>query len=92
MLDLGAAVRVGRVVLDWETAYGKSYSIEASVDKGSWKELYRTDEGKGGIEQITFQPVTARYIRLYGRARGTPWGYSLPSLEVYPPLPEEWGQ
>jgi hypothetical protein len=84
MLDLGAAIPVSRIALDWEAAYGKSYSIQASVDKGSWEELYRTDEGKGGVEQITFRPVTARYIRLYGRARGTPWGYSLYSFDVYP--------
>jgi hypothetical protein len=83
MLDFGAAVPVGRIVLDWETAYGRSYSIESSVDKGSWKEVYRTDGGKGGTEQITFEPVTARYIRLTGRARGTPWGYSLYSFDVY---------
>ncbi len=83
MLDLGAAVPVSRIALDWETAYGKSYSIEASVDRGSWKELYRTDEGKGGAEQIRFQPLTTRYIRLNGRARGTPWGYSLYSFAVY---------
>ena len=38
-VDLGSAQPVGRVVLDWETAYGRSYRIEVSGD-GTRKERF----------------------------------------------------
>jgi beta-galactosidase len=85
MLDLGAPLRVGRVVLDWENACGKSYSIESSLDGEKWTENYRTDDGKGGVEELTLTPVTARYVRMFGRTRATEWGYSLYAFEAFPP-------
>jgi beta-galactosidase len=37
------------------------------------------------VENITFAPVSARYVRMYGTARATPYGYSLYEFEVYGP-------
>lgn len=45
-LDLGAVQRVSRVVLVWENAYGQAFTIELSADGASWKEVYRTADGK----------------------------------------------
>ena len=84
-LDLGSPLRVARVILDWENAFGKSYSVESSMDGETWTELYRTDDGKGGVEEIRFPPVNARYVRLFGRTRATEWGYSLYAFDVFPP-------
>jgi hypothetical protein len=72
------------VQLAWETACGKSYSIQVSDDGTNWKDVYTTDAGSGGIENISFTPVTARWIRMYGTARCTPYGYSLWEFRVFP--------
>ncbi len=83
MVDLGKPQTISRVVLDWENAYGKSHRIQVSTDKRTWTDAYSTDTGKGGLEEITFTPVTARYVRMYGTARGTEFGYSLWSFQVF---------
>ena len=44
MIDLGRRAQLTRLVLDWETAYGKAYTIEVSEDgKGHWRQIYHTD-------------------------------------------------
>lgn len=83
MVDLGKPRTISRVVLDWENAYGKAYRIQASNDGRTWTDAYATDQGKGGRLEIAFSPVEARYVRLYGTARGTEWGYSLWSFQVF---------
>ena len=55
-VDLGAAKRVGRVVIVWENAYAKAFTVELSADGTSWKEIHRTADGKGGTTNITFDP------------------------------------
>lgn len=45
---------VGGVRLDWEASFGKGYKIQVSDDTETWKEVYKTDEGRGGIDEITF--------------------------------------
>ncbi|MEY9875124.1 acyl-homoserine lactone acylase PvdQ [Streptacidiphilus sp. MAP12-33] len=82
-VDLGARRRVGRVVLDWEKAYGKAYRIEVSDDGQHWTTVWSTTDGQGGTEDDAFTPVSARYVRMAGESRGTGWGYSLYELGVY---------
>jgi hypothetical protein len=36
----------------------------------------------GGVNDLALKN-TARYVRMYGTRRGTEWGYSLWSFEVY---------
>ena len=52
--------------------------------------MYTQINGAGHIENIALSPVTARYVRMYGTVRNTPYGYSLWEFEVYgqtTPLP-----
>ncbi len=82
-VDLGRAQTITGVRIHWELAYAQSYSIELSLDGESWTEAYSTEEGQGELEEILFDaPETARYVRLFGRQRGTIFGYSLYRLEV----------
>lgn len=83
-VDLGKVERIGRVVLQWETAYGKSYTLEVSTDGEKWTEVRRREAGKGGTEDIKFDPVDARWVRLTGTRRGTEFGYSLWEFKVFP--------
>ena len=82
-VDLGKAERIACVVLDWEGAYAKAYAIEVSNDGETWKEVHRTEKGKGGSEEIRFAPVEARWVRMTGTKRATEFGYSLWEMRVY---------
>ena len=81
-VDLGAPVTLNRVVLRWETAYARSYQIQISNDATTWTTLYSTTTGDGGVDTLTVTG-TGRYLRMYGTARATQWGYSLWELEAY---------
>ena len=86
-LDLGSSVKINRVILRWEAAYGKSYKIQVSNDNQNWTDAYSTTNGDGGTDEIRFDPVTARYVRMYGTERfRSDWGYSLWEFEVYSPV------
>ncbi|MBG0828818.1 discoidin domain-containing protein [Planomonospora sp. ID67723] len=82
-VDLGAARKVGRVVLHWERAYGSRYRIEGSPDGVSWTVLREVGTGDGGVDEVAGLSAVARHVRVHGVRRGTGWGYSLMGLSVY---------
>ena len=82
-VDLGAFCKITSVTICWETAYASSYDIQISTDAKSWKTVYSTDSGEGGIENIHFGPADGRYLRVLGRKRATKWGYSIWDLHVH---------
>ncbi|MCX6922315.1 MAG: discoidin domain-containing protein [Verrucomicrobia bacterium] len=82
-VDLGRPEKISRVILDWEAAFGKAYTIEVSLDSETWTEVYRTEDGHGGIETIEFAPLEARWVRMHGTKRGTSFGYSLWEFKVF---------
>jgi glucose/arabinose dehydrogenase len=81
-VDLGSSVAIGRVVLRWEAAYGRSYQVQVSNDGSTWTNVFTTTAGDGGVDDLTVSG-SGRYVRMNGTARGTQWGYSLWELEVY---------
>ncbi|MEC3997746.1 discoidin domain-containing protein [Actinacidiphila sp. DG2A-62] len=81
-VDLGASASVCRVVLNWETAYGKAFTIQVSADAQTWTDVYSTTTGTGGTQSLDVSG-SGRYVRMYGTARGTGYGYSLWEFEVY---------
>ncbi|MFD4910546.1 family 20 glycosylhydrolase [Kitasatospora purpeofusca] len=84
-VDLGSTQAVNRVVLRWETAYGRTFRIEVSDDGTTWRTLRSVTAGTGGVQELTGLSGSGRYLRMYGTARGTSWGYSLYEIEVYGP-------
>ncbi|WP_406482110.1 discoidin domain-containing protein [Streptomyces sp. NBC_01615] len=82
-VDLGATYEITGVRLMWETAYAGAYEIQTSTDGTTWATLHSTTAGSGGVELIDNLTGTARYVRVYGRARATTYGYSLWDFEVY---------
>ncbi len=81
-VDLGASATISRVRLTWEVAYGKSYRVEVSPDGSTWTTAYSTTTGDGGVDDLALSG-TGRYVRMYGTARGTSYGYSLYEMEIY---------
>lgn len=82
-VDFGGQRRVGKVVLNWETASAKEYSVDVSTDGSAWTAVASTATGAGGVETVTFATQTARYVRLALTRRNTTAGYSLWEVEVY---------
>ena len=82
-IDLGMVQSVNRVMLNWETAYGKAYRIEVSTNGTTWSTVFSTTTGNGGLDLATFATTYARYVRIYGTARGTVNGYSLWEAGVF---------
>jgi len=81
-VDLGATASISQVVLQWEAAYASGFQIQTSTDGSTWSSIYSTTTGTGGT-QILNITGTGRYVRMYGTARATQWGYSLFEFQVY---------
>jgi beta-glucanase (GH16 family) len=81
-VDLQAKYNLTKVVLNWETAYGKSYDIQVSDNAATWTNLFSTTTGDGGLDNITVSGA-GRYIRMNGKLRATGYGFSLYEFEVY---------
>ncbi|WP_406387375.1 family 20 glycosylhydrolase [Streptomyces sp. NBC_00887] len=83
-VDLGSAQRVSSARLTWEVAYGKDYDIQVSEDGANWQAVAeRRGRTTAGTDTVTFSATTARYVRMQGITRGTIYGYSLYSFEVF---------
>ena len=81
-IDLGQSYSIGQVILNWEGAFGSAYTIDVSEDESTWTTIYTETTGDGGVDNLTVTG-TGRYVRMYGTARGTIWGYSLWEFEIY---------
>ncbi|MFC4031943.1 discoidin domain-containing protein [Streptomyces polygonati] len=81
-VDLGATAHISTVVLQWDPAYASAYQIQTSADGTNWTSIYSTTTGKGFKETLSVNG-NGRYVRMYGTARGTAYGYSLWTFDVY---------
>ncbi|MEV7344651.1 beta-1,3-glucanase family protein [Streptomyces sp. NPDC093544] len=95
-VDLGATAQISQVVLNWEAAYGTAFQIQTSANGTTWTSIYSTTTGTGGVQTLNVTG-SGRYVRLYGTARATPYGFSLWEFQVYgtggttPPPDAFWG-
>jgi fibronectin type 3 domain-containing protein len=80
-VDLGATHTVSQVVIQWETAHATAYQVQVSADAATWTSVYSTTTGPGGTETLNVTG-TGRFIRIYGTARNTGYGYSIWELQV----------
>jgi F5/8 type C domain len=81
-VDLGSSQPICQVVLQWENAYATAFQIQVSTDNTTWTPIYSTTTGTGGTQTLAVSG-TGRYIRMYGTARATGYGYSLWEFGVY---------
>ncbi|WP_299056667.1 galactose oxidase-like domain-containing protein [uncultured Nocardioides sp.] len=82
-VDLGATRSVGAVRTVWETAYAARYQVRTSVDGRRWRTARTVTADAPRTRRTTFRSRPARYVRIQGLARGTPYGYSLREVGVY---------
>jgi hypothetical protein len=81
-VDLGSVQSICRVGLNWEAAYGTAFQVQVSNDAASWSTVYSTTTGTGGNQTLNVTG-SGRYIRMYGTARATQYGYSLWEFQVF---------
>jgi hypothetical protein len=83
-VDLGASYNVNRVKITWETAMASSYQIQiATSATGPWTTMRTITGNTVAVNDNTGLSGTGRYVRIYGTARATIYGYSIWELEVY---------
>ena len=77
-LDFGNLKVLTKVILIWEAAYAVDYDILVSEDNQDWQIVLSLKDQDGGIDQVEFAPVRARFVKLLGKKRFNPeWGISL---------------
>jgi F5/8 type C domain/Ricin-type beta-trefoil lectin domain/Putative Ig domain len=81
-VDLGSTQSICQVTLNWEAAYATAFQIQTSTDGTTWTPIYSTTTGTGGTQTLNVSG-TGRYIRMYGTARATQYGYSLWEFQVF---------
>ncbi len=86
-VDLGEECPLNRICLRWREFHATAYRIQISNDglhPANWRDIYTTTTGKGGVENISIKPVTARHVRLVATAySATVHGCELSEFEVY---------
>ena len=82
-MDLNDVYNISKVVLNWEGNGAKEYKIQVSNDGEEWIDISHVSDGDGGIDEFSYEDVTARYVRMLGIEVGSKYGYSLWEFEVY---------
>jgi hypothetical protein len=82
-VDLGSSYSVNRVRITWEAAYGKDYQVQISSNASTWTSIKTVTGNTSLTNDWAGLSGTGRYVRIYGTARGTAWGYSIFELQIY---------
>ena len=86
-VDLGASKTITEVRIDWQHAAAKDYRVDVSNDAVTWSAPIASKTGLPAIDHriddLTGLSATGRYVRVYGTARATQYGYSIWELQVF---------
>ncbi|MBB5869063.1 beta-glucanase (GH16 family) [Allocatelliglobosispora scoriae] len=82
-VDLGATAQIHKVILQWDPAYATAYQIQTSTNATTWTTIYSTTTSTGFKQTLTGLTGTGRYVRMYGTARSSTYGYSLWEFQVW---------
>lgn len=83
-VDLGNQYALTNVTIDWEAANAATYEVQGSTNGTVWVALATKTGGTFGTRTDAV-PITGnyRYVRIFGTARTSQYGYSIWSLKVY---------
>ncbi len=76
-VDFGRDRDIFGLKIHWEWAYAKAYSIKLSQNDSAWTAVYSTSISDGDLDDISFSPRTARYLRIECVSRATQYGNSI---------------
>lgn len=85
MVDLGEEYGITRIVINWEAAYAKKYTVQGSLDGTEFFDVTDGEATDAGEQKLdSFEKFTARYVRIVCKEPKTAkYGYSIYELEVY---------
>jgi hypothetical protein len=83
-VDLKKYYNINSVILTWENASAKDFTVDVSSDAKTWTTIATQTGMPAGARVDTFSGLnaTGRFVRMYGTARTSSWGYSLYEFEV----------
>ncbi|MFI5494543.1 discoidin domain-containing protein [Actinoplanes sp. NPDC051859] len=87
-VDLGTSTAISRIELNWEAAYARTFTIQTSTNGTSWTDATPATAGQLGTQSVAVS-ATARYVRMNGTTRATPYGYSLWEFKVFGGTPTD---
>ena len=91
-VSLGGWYNVNRVILRWEAAYARMYTLKI-WDGNTWVTVDTNNSGQGGVEQRTFATRNTCCVLMQGvKKANVSWGYSLWEFEVYGPVANKTGE
>ena len=82
-VDLGRSRQVDKVTINWENAYASRYRIMTSTDGASYTQAADVSIPSAGIHTTTFASRNARYVKIEGVTRATPYGISFWEVQVF---------
>lgn len=82
-IDMGTAVNINTVTIDWEAANAKDYVLRGSVNGTDWTAIETLTNMPTGARTDVIDGINAsyRYIKMDGVLRNLPYGYSI--WEIY---------
>jgi hypothetical protein len=83
-VDLGTTTAIGRMSLDWASAYGASVRVETSTDGSNWAIVATLKASASGWQSVSFVSHRARYVRVIGVKNASRGGLSLGDVRVGP--------
>jgi transcriptional regulator CtsR len=88
-VDLQTVQTVSRVVVNWRSSfYATNYQIQVSTDDVNWTSVLTDNAGNGGIDNVSFAAVSARYVRVHMTTANST-SYRINEFEVYSGLAKE---
>ena len=85
-IDLQEIQEIDKLIIEWESAYAKTYEVRISDDLTKWETIYTTTNGEG-YTSIIRTPFSARHIMVYCRRKSLVenryYGYSILEIEAY---------
>jgi hypothetical protein len=83
-VDLKKYCNINSVILTWENASAKDFTVDVSSDAKTWTTIATETGMPAGarVDTLTGLNATARFVRMSGTARTSAWGYSLYEMEV----------
>jgi beta-glucosidase len=81
-IDMGETRQLQGIKIYWEAAYASGYQILLSQDTNQWTTVFSTSNGDGAVDDISFTPTYARYIKIFCTTRATEWGNSIWEVQI----------
>ena len=82
-VNFGKKYKINKVKIYWENAYASEYNVLTSIDGENWTTVATIKDGDGGTDEIAFNPINARYVKIECIKRALEdYGYSIWEIEA----------